>query len=117
MSILTDPTVKSGSSDEVSMPGILSGLASMGKESGIDMSQYKVRVDRFVIDADGEDTFRLETLYTRGMDGSGNVVILKEKTFTDKEAMITVITYMEKKLREDPVSAVGQALSPNQTEV
>lgn len=103
--INTDKTVD-GKDQEIGVPGLLAGM----KQTGVDLSEYKVRVERFVIDADGDDIYRLESLYTRGLDGSSKVIIMKENRFTDKDQMIVVITYMEKKLREDPVEAVKKSL-------
>lgn len=112
--INTEKTVNGN--DEVSMPGIIQGMKAM-QDSGADMSQYRFRVDRFVVDAEGDDILRLETLYNRGMDGSGEVIIVKEKTFTDKDSMIVVITYMEKRLRDNPVTSVREALDKEKHEV
>lgn len=82
-------------SDDVSVPDMISGVRARSKK---DLSDYRVRIDRFVIDSGLDDCSRLEALYTRGLDSSGDIVILKEKSFTDKDQMIVVVFYMEKRI-------------------
>lgn len=82
--------------EEVSVPGMIEGLRNATQNQ---LSQYRVRIDRFVIEANLDDCSRLENLYTRSLEGK-DVVILKEKSFTDKEQMIVVVFYMEKRIPE-----------------
>jgi hypothetical protein len=90
------------SAESVTIPSMIAGLTG----SKMDMKKYRVRVERFQIDADMGEVAALERLYTAGIDGSGDVVILKEKTFTDKEVMIVVVVYMEKRPTNDPASVL-----------
>ena len=85
---------------ESSMPSMLASMSN----TKMDMTQYRVRVERFELDSDMTGQLALENLYSRGIDGSGEVVILKEKTFTDKDVMVVMVFYMEKRPSNDPSS-------------
>lgn len=81
--------------EDVGVPAMIAGL----KANKMSLSEYRVRVDRFVVDSGMDDCARLEALYTRGLEGK-DIVILKEKSFTDKDQMIVVVFYMEKRIPE-----------------
>ena len=102
MSISDTGNVDTAAAAETGMPSMLAGMQS----SGMDTTKYRVRVGRFEIDADLGEVPALELLYTRGIDGSNDVVILKEKTFTNDDIMVVVVFYMEKRLGNDPSSVL-----------
>lgn len=82
--------------EEVSVPSMIEGIRAATQNQ---LKDYRVRIDRFVIDSGLDDCERLESLYTRSLEGK-DIVILKEKSFTDKEQMIVVVFYMEKRIPE-----------------
>ncbi len=104
MSIDNAKNVDSAAAAETSMPGMIAQM----QNNKMDTTAYRVRVERFEVDSDLTDGARLEALYTRGIDGSNDVVILKEKTFTNDDIMIVVVFYMEKRLGNDPSSVLKQ---------
>ncbi len=76
------------------MPGISVAAAASGI---LDLSKYKVRVQRFLIDENMEDLLAFESLLQRGMNPKDNSVIIFDRKENFNEGVyVTLVFYYEK---------------------
>lgn len=63
------------------------------------MSNYRVRVERFIIDNMGDEISPLESLLSRCMDPADKTVYMVERkeTFTKEGDFIVIVIYLEQK--------------------
>lgn len=76
------------------MPGI--GVAAAA-QIGIDLTKYKVRVGRYVIDENTEDLLMFESILHRGMNPKDTSVIIFDRKENFNEGVYTsLLFYYEK---------------------
>ena len=85
----------------IAVPGMTPSL-TQGADSTKWMANYRVRVQRFVIDGEElGDLAMLENLWSVGMDPSQDaIVILSNKEFTHNDVLIIVVTFLEHKTKK-----------------
>ena len=91
--------------DSQSQETVMPSLAQMN-QSGFDLSNYRVRVEKFDL-SDEENRGQIESLYTRSIDGSNDIVILDQKSFNYEEALLVYVFYMEQRPK-DPMESVRE---------
>jgi hypothetical protein len=82
---------------ENSVPGLGSSMSGAAK----DLTKYRVRIQRFVIDSESYgDITLLEALWSAGLDPKDDTVfILSNKEFTHLDSMIVIVTFLEHKTK------------------
>lgn len=81
-----------------STDGLPPPLMSKIKTTGRDLSQYKVRVDRYVIDNMSDDLTSLETLLSRCLDPRDDTAwLLERKDNFNEGVFVTIVFYLEKR--------------------
>lgn len=84
------------------MPGMTKDLKMSPTTKTPPLSDYNVRIQRFVIDEESAgDISMLENLWTIGMDPTRDeIVILNNKEFTDHATLVIVVTFLEHKKKK-----------------
>jgi hypothetical protein len=84
------------------MPGMTKDLKMAPTSKTPPLSDYNVRIQRFVIDEENAgDIAMLENLWTIGMDPTRDeIVILNNKEFTNEATLVIVVTFLEHKKRK-----------------
>lgn len=78
--------------DAISIPGLAPG--SKGKTEN-PFDGYKVKILKCNLDEPGE-LLTLTTLMTRGIDGTGNVIIKDVDKYSFQSSFFVILTYLEK---------------------
>jgi len=90
------------SMSEVEKPSATEGLPpplmSKIKSTGRDLSNYRVRVERYVVDDMSDDLTALETLLSRCLDPKDDTAwLLERKDNFNEGVFVTIAFYLEKR--------------------